>query len=210
MTLTHTALAPHRRLTGSSRVCQGRFKSFPMQSDEHDNRVARANQRVFWQPAGWLRNHTSRRSSIVRSPGSSIGRAASRYNALMSTPPTRRWFQFRLRTLLVGVVLIGSAFGYVVHETRIVAARKEWLATHLGSYYRLKPLAAKSGGADISMIRRILGDEPRDFISVSAESEIPIAHGLFPEAVIAMASDDGNDWIPRLPSARPAEPSKHF
>jgi hypothetical protein len=36
----------------------------------------------------------------------------------------RRWFQFRLRTLLAGMVLLSIACGYVAHEWRIVAARK--------------------------------------------------------------------------------------
>ena len=54
--------------------------------------------------------------------------APARENADMPDTPTiaepgkpcRRWLQFRLRTLLVGVVLIGSAFGYVAREAAIV------------------------------------------------------------------------------------------
>ncbi len=42
--------------------------------------------------------------------------------------PRRRWFQFRLRMLLIAVVLIGAACAYVAHEAKFVAARKAWLA----------------------------------------------------------------------------------
>jgi len=44
-------------------------------------------------------------------------------NTAEPTKPRRRWFQFRLRTLLVVVVLLGAACGYVAHEWRIVASR---------------------------------------------------------------------------------------
>ena len=40
--------------------------------------------------------------------------------------PRRRWFQFRLRTLLIGMMLLSVPLGDVAHELRIVAERKAW------------------------------------------------------------------------------------
>ena len=37
--------------------------------------------------------------------------------------PRRRWFQFRLRTLLIVVELLGAACGYVAHEAQVVRER---------------------------------------------------------------------------------------
>lgn len=56
----------------------------------------------------------------------------------------RRWFQFRLRTLLVSVVLVGAACGYVAHEASIVQARRNWAAVHLLGQVDSIWVAAKS------------------------------------------------------------------
>jgi hypothetical protein len=46
----------------------------------------------------------------------------------MTEPPKRRWFQFSLRTLLIGVTLFAAACGYVAHEAHIVRERQTWIA----------------------------------------------------------------------------------
>ena len=57
--------------------------------------------------------------------------------------PRRRWLQFRLRTLLVGVVLLSLPCAYFARrEARIVAARKNWLDSHRREMDRCTLMAA--------------------------------------------------------------------
>ena len=92
-------------------------------------------------------------------------------------PPKRkrRWFQFSLRTLLIVVVLVAAACGYVARQARIVAVRDAARAriTALGGQWRL-------GGyidyeESVPLIRRWLGDEPVSSViipdNVSTEDE---------------------------------------
>lgn len=71
------------------------------------------------------------------------------------TRPRRRWFQLRLRTLLVGVVVLSIPCGYVAHESRIVTMRRAMLEIGKG-----KPVIEVQFGNDdkIPMVRRWLGD----------------------------------------------------
>jgi hypothetical protein len=70
--------------------------------------------------------------------------------------PRGRWFQFRLRTLLIAVVLIGSACGYVAHEARIVRERNALLS----EIARLScpTIDSFDDHASPSWIRRMLSD----------------------------------------------------
>ncbi len=43
--------------------------------------------------------------------------------------PRRRWLQFRLRTLLVGVMLLAIPCAYVGHEAAIVTKRRSFSTT---------------------------------------------------------------------------------
>ena len=96
--------------------------------------------------------------------------------------PRRRWFQFRLRTLLVGVVLIGIAC-YTAREYRIVAARNSWLAQHpqsdIGGSFLIvsRPIASRS----LSAFRQLLGDAPQISIAVMNPEEEASAKQLFPQ-----------------------------
>jgi len=112
----------------------------------------------------------------------------------MPSPPKRRWFRFRLRTLLIGVALLAVPVGYVAHEWRVVRARKLWLAsfrpagiwstfTPLENFYRgINPDARPSG------IRLWLGDSSVDRFNFWEDdrSEIGAAATLFPEAAIVV------------------------
>jgi hypothetical protein len=42
--------------------------------------------------------------------------------------PKRRWFQFSLRTLLIGVTLLAVPLGYVGWQAKIVRERQAWIA----------------------------------------------------------------------------------
>ena len=65
----------------------------------------------------------------------------------MQTEPTkveppkrkRRWFQFSLRTLMIGVTLLAAASAYVAGQKKIVSDRKEMLFI-LSSKYQGIPL----------------------------------------------------------------------
>lgn len=123
--------------------------------------------------------------------------AAFSYNAGMAGYATRRWFQFRLRTLLIGVVLIGGASGYVAHEVRIVAARKSWIAAHPVPM-ALFPLLKEGDGHQVPLIRRWLGDEKQGFVLVDSKEEIATAEALFPEANICslgIITESPDDWV---------------
>jgi hypothetical protein len=94
-------------------------------------------------------------------------------------------FQFRLRTLLIGVALLGVPCLYVAHETRIVAQRKTWLAAHdyrdrgTGSDLRIYGDHDKSP----PLVRRWLGDTDQEFLHVP-KSDAESAAAIFPEADI--------------------------
>jgi hypothetical protein len=103
--------------------------------------------------------------------------------------PRGRWFQFRLRTLLLGVVLIGSACGNIAHKARIVAERKTWLAAHPQRMYDVTT-ALPDGRfgpppkTTISRLRQWLGDHPCAFIIAYSINEKSDGKRLFPEAMI--------------------------
>ena len=90
-------------------------------------------------------------------------------NIAEPSSPRRRWFQFRLRTLLIGVVLLAIPCAYIGHEARTVAARKEWLAHHpqpdlevLGPLIVSPPDPAHPAEPiwpTLPLVRRLLGDQ---------------------------------------------------
>ncbi len=98
--------------------------------------------------------------------------------------PRRRWFQFGLRTMLVGVVLVGAACSYVAREWPIVAARKNWLKEHprfFAPYYELQPAEPNT---TLPFIRRLLGDKPQAYVYIESPAEEKTAQELFPEAAV--------------------------
>lgn len=117
-----------------------------------------------------------------------------------STEPGKRpgrWYQIRLRTLLIGVVLLGSAFGYVAHEARIVRARKNFFAAREQRYdsRTLMQMGWRSLRGDFvvfgdktsspGLVRRWLGDQPVDMIFAERGERVDEIARLFPEAAIA-------------------------
>lgn len=123
----------------------------------------------------------------------------------MADKPKRRWFQFRLRTLLVGVVLISVPLAYVAHEARIVAERKAWVAAHPTRAFLTT--VKKGDRRQIPLIRHLLGDEQQSMVVVVTEDQIQMAQSLFPEADIAFVNLGLNFDIPaNLPRDPPASP----
>jgi hypothetical protein len=98
-----------------------------------------------------------------------------------ATPePKRRWYQFRLRTLLIGVLVLSIPCGYLAHEWRIVAARKAWLEANgvHPPWDFVDPLHKPP------FMRRLFGDEYHKFLDVESRKAPDglEATKLFPEA----------------------------
>lgn len=108
-------------------------------------------------------------------------------DATPSPKPKRRWFQFRLRTLLVVVTLAAVPCAYVAHEWRIVQERERFLCEQERSMAE-----HSSGAAGISWVRRLMGDHGYSRIALGGATDIARrrqeAGALFPEARIMALS----------------------
>jgi hypothetical protein len=113
--------------------------------------------------------------------------------------PRRRWYQFRLRTLLIGVVLVAIPCGYVAHEWRIVAERKTWLLDHPQPMFSVD-IAVFDGNGNVESppeptiprLRQWLGDEPTKYVEARSSGEEKAARKLFPEATRIFCSFDAD------------------
>src|SRR4051794_5204364 len=82
----------------------------------------------------------------------------------MSEQPKRRWYQFSLRTLLIGVTLLAVPCAYVGWQIRIVRARRALRASDFAFFYRAIDMAFFEAEkypepATIPWIWERLGDE---------------------------------------------------
>ena len=98
------------------------------------------------------------RSLLIRVPA--VGDNA----AMEAEPPKRkrRWFQFSLRSLLIGVAILAVVCGYVGPHAKIVRERKAMVERILevdGYIARDGPFAPIDHNESIPWIRRLLGDE---------------------------------------------------
>jgi hypothetical protein len=107
--------------------------------------------------------------------------------------PPRRRFQFRLRTLMIGVMLFALIpCGYVGWQAKIVRERKAWVARQpfllrTDQPKNIKELAEGDPTQSPSRVRLWLGDESVEFIVIpnsSTAKELKLAASLFPEAVV--------------------------
>jgi hypothetical protein len=119
-------------------------------------------------------------------------------NAAMETEPPkaeppkrkRRWFQFSLRTLMIGVTLLAVPCAYVAHEAKIVAKRKALLAKELGpdvtppGWWR-----SSESSPTLPLVQRWLGDQPICSMIIPASLPPSLVEELreaFPEAMITV------------------------
>ena len=105
----------------------------------------------------------------------------------MADTPKRRWFQFRLRTLLVGVLLLAIPCAYVAHEYHIVATRRAWIAQYKPHFSTVSTRWGSGNPENApSLIRRLLGDQQYYTIALyNGESrDMPDVERLFPEAFV--------------------------
>jgi hypothetical protein len=110
----------------------------------------------------------------------------------MTEPRKRRWFQFSLRTLLIGVTLLGVACGYVAWQAKIVRGR-EAILKHLidggGGYFRVS--IGPSGHKTYSVCGDVPIPENGKWLVPSHEYEPPswIRRWLGDECICAI-------WLP--------------
>ena len=103
----------------------------------------------------------------------------------------RRWYQFGLRTLLIGVALAGCGLAYVKHEAGIVSTRNAWLEANPDPPRTVQTLLAPSPTPNVvgdpnrspTIVRRWLGDEAKSDVFVEV-GQLKDAAELFPEASI--------------------------
>jgi hypothetical protein len=126
----------------------------------------------------------------------------------------RRWFQFSLRTLLIGVTLLAVACAYLAHQARIVNDRKAMMQTlaHEGGRVLSAAESAEHMASQpeprLNWIRQLLGDEYVCGLYIPPTTPEPVAAKIkaaFPE-LGAIVSDgpfiDYNNLVPR-PAKRP-------
>ena len=131
---------------------------------------------------------------------------------LKTEPPKRkrRWFQFSLRTLMIGVALLAVPMGYVGWQAKIVRERTEMLATIKAAGGEVMMLPSLPGVTlfpiviqnrktvsrwrpTVPVIRRWLGDDVVVFLVLNpstSRKDIERVAALFPEAIIS----DGGDF----------------
>jgi hypothetical protein len=113
---------------------------------------------------------------------------------MANQPSPRRRFQFRLRTLMIGVTLLAVVYGYVGWQAKIVRERRALqikYARQIGCNIRFAGFPGEFIPADFqtstTWVRRLLGDVDvyrigtppnRDF----TPSELEEIHRILPEA----------------------------
>jgi hypothetical protein len=130
-----------------------------------------------------LRNSSAPPNPLLRltAVGNNAAMEAEPPNA---EPPKRkrRWLQFSLRSLMIGVALLALLFGYVARQHEIVQERQRFLD---GSHYT----GTNREVADVTWIRRMFGDQGVAVIGLDPstdKAERQRIADLFPEAWICV------------------------
>ena len=112
-----------------------------------------------------------------------------------ANPPKRkrRWFQFSLRTLMIGVTLLAVACGYVGRQFEIVNERRAELNRVVNA--RLVGIAGNDEEGVIPWSRRVFGDERVGSIKMlvgTDAAELDRLRVLFPEAKVEVWTPAGS------------------
>jgi hypothetical protein len=146
-----------------------------------------------------------RRQASLRSPVIAADNAAMEAEPPKADLPKRkrRRFQFRLRTLLIGVAILAVPCAYVGRQAMIVRERQTIIKNELINAMTIDASGRDKvapGRPDIPWIRRLLGDEDclKIFAPRSATDEdIERFRSAFPEAEVKRMSDRGWETPPR-------------
>jgi hypothetical protein len=101
----------------------------------------------------------------------------------------RRRFQYSLRTLLIGVMLLALPCAYVGSQAKIVRERREFLESH---HLLIMGSLDFADHKDVSGLRKWMGDDGLDNLLLNCwtgDEELETFRRLFPEAKIVRASD---------------------
>jgi hypothetical protein len=122
------------------------------------------------------------------------------------TPHRRRWFQFRLQTLLIVMMLLAIPMGWLDWQVRVVRHRQAVLAMILlrGQDYAPHFDDADTKQPRLPWYRTLLGDEPLAIVFTYAaeysEDEIREIKDTFPEAAVGPPVDiQGNTTTEPMP-----------
>lgn len=140
-------------------------------------------------------NRAARRRSSIPcprcGPSGIMGGMEAEPNLAAAPKRKLRWYQFSLRTLLVGVtifcVLVG---GYVAWQATIVRERKAKAAA--------LPVAISNGDVGIPWLRRMLGDVSYEEVWTergATEQMIDECRHVFPEAQVILTPADALDLV---------------
>jgi hypothetical protein len=102
---------------------------------------------------------------------------------------TRRWYQFRLRTLLVVVTLFCLIVGWIAIQARVAHQRKAALAGYSRFIILYSFVDEDSRVALTSPLKRLFGDKPIAYMVVSAAlsgDDLKRLREVFPEAEIEL------------------------
>jgi hypothetical protein len=167
------------------------FSHFKKQSGEYDGLNRRSDRKGQEWTASGLREAL-------------LPRPALGDNATMEAEPPeadppkrkRRWFQFSLRTLLIGVTLLAVPCAYVGWQAKIVRERRVELSRVVDT--RLVGIDGADKEGTIPWIRRALGDKRVGSIKMlvgTDAAELDRLRVLFPEAKVEV-------WTPAGSSVR--------
>jgi hypothetical protein len=110
-------------------------------------------------------------------------------------PPKRkrRWFQFSLRTLLIGVTLLAVPLGYVGWQAKIVRERGAFLENH----FCLSAEHSPTGPVEAPWMLRVLGAKPIYYVLVWNQADAERAASLFPEAIVSDITEAEGNHMPQ-------------
>ena len=116
----------------------------------------------------------------------------------------RRWVQFSLRTLLIGVALLAVPLGYVGWRAKIVRHRS-WVLSHFGNrkWPAVIPVELWESQESLPWIRRVLGDRAHSRLEVDRtvpESDFIAIKDAYPEASVVRSDLSG--WTEYPPAAK--------
>jgi hypothetical protein len=114
---------------------------------------------------------------------------------MRDSAPLRRRFQFRLRTLMIGVTLVAAACACVGSQAKIVRDRRAivaWILTETQGSCILDSVRITERGVrvppDPNWLRRILGDRSFQYIVIPTEEltadRLNTIKAAFPESVV--------------------------